>query len=103
MRKEPIRYKAPTIATDAGGGTVYTYSAGNTGTLDWAEVEDVREDYTTQTIQPMQASNKRFKVRWRATLTLTDKYKVRYNSVDYKISTIERKGEDLIIKAKALV
>jgi head-tail adaptor len=100
MRREPITYRVPTASTDAGKGVTYTYANGD---LDWAIVEDVSDDYQTNTSQPMQGSSKRFKVRYRASLTVTDKYKILYQSKEYKVSTIVRKGEELIIKAKALV
>jgi SPP1 family predicted phage head-tail adaptor len=47
----------------------------------------------------------RFKIRYRASLSITDKWRIRYEGTDYRIISIEREGlkkEYYIVKAKAL-
>jgi SPP1 family predicted phage head-tail adaptor len=99
MIKEPITYRVPTATTDAGGGTEYTYADGD---LDWAEVKSVNETYETGTGQPMQGNSKTFYVRYRASLAITDKWKIKYKGTDYKVNVIEKEGERIKIKTKAL-
>jgi SPP1 family predicted phage head-tail adaptor len=98
----PITWKVPTETATSSGGVTYGFP---TTITDWAQVESLLEKQETSTGQVAQGSLIKLEVRYRPSLAITDKWRVTYDGVDYRINSIERKGQKrewLTVIAKAL-
>ena len=103
MRKHPIMYKTPTVSVTGSGGTKVSYV---TGQMDWAEVTQKSERNENIADQTQQGSLLEFKIRYRESLAITDKWLIVFTGADYKIEAITKK--DLVdmfylVTAKALI
>lgn len=87
----PISYKTPTVTTLASGGTTVAYAS---GASDFAEIKPVRENNENIADQTQQASELIFKIQYRPSLAITDKWLITFEGQDYKINSIEREGLD---------
>jgi SPP1 family predicted phage head-tail adaptor len=99
---QPITLLVPTATSDGAGGETHTFTSYG---ADWAEIKAERVSQEGDTRQVVTGQAYRFKIRYRASLAITDRWRIRYEGTDYRILTIEREGlkrEYYIIKAKAL-
>ena len=102
-RELPIQLKPITLTATASGGTVESY-----GELiaDFAEVSDVREFKESQTTGQGQQQLKKFKIDYRPSLAINDKWLIVFDSQTYTILTItteKNKKFQYVITAKAKV
>jgi SPP1 family predicted phage head-tail adaptor len=100
--QQPITLLYPTATSDGAGGETHTFTSYG---ADWAEIKAERVSQEDNTKQVATGAAMRFKIRYRASLSITDKWRIRYEGTDYRITTIEREGlkrEYYIIKATAL-
>lgn len=98
----PISYKVPAVSTVASGGTTVSYASGGS---DFAEIKPVREQNENVADQTQQGSELIFKIQYRPSLAITDKWLITFEGTDYKINAIEREKLDkrfYLIKGKAL-
>jgi SPP1 family predicted phage head-tail adaptor len=98
----PISYKVPTTTATGSGGTTFTYEAGPS---DYADIKATYEKNENIADQTQQGSELVFKIQYRPSLAITDKWLIVFEGTDYKINSIERKDLDkkfYLIKAKAL-
>ena len=106
--QQPITLLVPTVVSDGAGGETHTFTSYG---ADWAEVKNLGEQYQSEggqvstTGQVATLASYKFKIRYRASLAISDRWRIRYEGTDYRILTIEREGlkrEYYIIKATAL-
>lgn len=101
-RMQPITLLYPTATSDGAGGETHTFTSYG---ADWAEIKADRYEQGTDNKQVVTGAAMRFKIRYRPSLAITDKWRIRYEGTDYRITTIEREGlkrEYYTIKANAL-
>jgi SPP1 family predicted phage head-tail adaptor len=99
---QPITLLYPTVTSDGAGGETHAFTSYG---ADWAEIKPDRYEQGTETGQVTTGATMRFKIRYRASLSITDKWRIRFEGTDYRILSIEREGlkkEYYLIKAKAL-
>jgi len=87
-----IRLKIPTITENSSGGSDVTYSPDN-WILDWAEIKNLNERLEVIALQEVEGTMREFKIRWRPSLEITDKWLISYDGQDHKIQTISRVEE----------
>jgi SPP1 family predicted phage head-tail adaptor len=98
----PISYKIPTATATASGGTTFSYEA---GVSDYADIKATYEKNENIADQTQQGSELVFKIQYRPSLAITDKWLIVFEGTDYKINSIERKDLDkkfYIVRGKAL-
>jgi SPP1 family predicted phage head-tail adaptor len=99
---QPITLLVPTVTSDGAGGETHAFPSYG---ADWAEIKTERQTQEESTKQVVNGAAMRFKIRYRASLIITDKWRIRYEGTDYRIISIEREGlkkEYYLVKAKAL-
>jgi SPP1 family predicted phage head-tail adaptor len=87
----PISYKTPTVTPTASGGTIVTYSAGSS---DFADITPVKVENENIADQTQEQNILRFKIHYRPSLAITDKWLIVFEGQDYKIVSLERQGLD---------
>jgi SPP1 family predicted phage head-tail adaptor len=98
---KPITLLYSVVTSDGAGGETQTFPSYG---ADWAEIKTERVSQGTDSKQVTTSAVMRFKIRYRASLSITDKWRIRFENTDYRILSIEREGlkkEYYIIKAKA--
>lgn len=107
-RMQPITLLYPTATSDGAGGETHTFTSYG---ADWAEIKNLGEQYqseggqVTNSGQVTNAKAYKFRIRYRPSLAITDKWRIRYEGTDYRIVSIDREGlkrEYYIVKATAL-
>jgi SPP1 family predicted phage head-tail adaptor len=101
-RMLPITLLYPTVTSDGAGGETHAFTSYG---ADWAEIKTERVSQEDNSKQVVNGAALRFKIRYRASLSITDKWRIRFEGTDYRILSIEREGlkkEYYLIKAKAL-
>lgn len=99
----PIQFKPFQPTTTASGGTVQGYGD---PIPDFAEVKDVTWTKEAQTTGIYQANLKKFKVDYRPSLAITDKWLIVFEGIEYTILTIARENNlkfRYVITAKAKI
>jgi SPP1 family predicted phage head-tail adaptor len=102
IANQPITLLVPTVTSDGAGGETHAFTSYG---ADWAEIRTERSSQESESGQITNGAALRFKIRYRPSLAITDKWRIRYEGTDYRILTIEREGlkkEYYIVKAKAL-
>ncbi len=91
MTVKPITYKVPTFTPDGSGGTTESYLP--EAVKDWAEVENLNNRMEVVALQSVDGTLMQFKVRWRPSLLITDKWLIGYEGKDHKITGISKVKE----------
>lgn len=99
---KPISFKRPVLTKTLTGGMLENYVPAGS---DWAEVKSLSQSFQNVAGQKADGQQVQFKIRYRRSLEITDKWLVVFEGRDYKLLSVEReklKQEYFLVVGKAV-